>query len=53
MQPIYRAHAKERFPVAEMLSERGLYLPSAPTLSPEDIAFVVRSLKEIQRRSAT
>jgi perosamine synthetase len=50
LQPIYfREHGHERFPVAEMLCERGMYLPSASSLSLADIQFIARCIKEIQQ----
>ncbi|MBI5876294.1 MAG: DegT/DnrJ/EryC1/StrS family aminotransferase [Chloroflexi bacterium] len=49
LQPIYfRAHGAESFPVAEMLCERGMYLPSASTLTPADIEFISHAVREIQ-----
>lgn len=49
-QPIYyREHGKQSFPVAEMLCERGMYLPSAPTLTPSDIQSIAQSVKSIQK----
>jgi perosamine synthetase len=50
LQPIYfREHGHQRFPVAEMLCERGMYLPSASSLSQADIEFIAQSIKEIQQ----
>ena len=50
LQPIYfREHGSERFPVAEMLCERGMYLPSASSLTQADIEFIAHCLKEIQQ----
>lgn len=41
LQPIYRkAHAGERYPVAESLCRKGLYLPSGPALTEDDISLV-------------
>ncbi|MFL5828681.1 MAG: DegT/DnrJ/EryC1/StrS family aminotransferase [Solirubrobacteraceae bacterium] len=41
VQPIYQERfAGQRYPTAEMLGARGLYLPSGPTLSDDDIAYV-------------
>jgi perosamine synthetase len=49
LQPIYfKDYGDQSFPIAEMLCERGMYLPSAATLSPEDIRFISRAIKEIQ-----
>ena len=50
LQPIYfNEHGHQFFPVAEMLCERGMYLPSASTLTPGDIEFVAQSIQKIQR----
>ena len=41
LQPLYRkAHAAERYPVAEELCRKGMYLPSGPALSDRDIDLV-------------
>jgi perosamine synthetase len=51
LQPIYYSeHGHQSFPVAENLCERGMYLPSASTLTPDDIEFVAQSIKEIQKQ---
>jgi perosamine synthetase len=51
LQPIYyQQHGHQSFPVAEMLCRRGMYLPSASTLTPDDIELVARSIKEIQKQ---
>ncbi len=50
LQPIYYPeHGKQSFPVAETLCERGMYLPSASSLTPHDIEFIAQAIKEIQR----
>jgi perosamine synthetase len=50
LQPIYfRAHGRERFPVAEKLCEQGMYLPSASSLTQGDIEFIAQAIKEIQQ----
>lgn len=47
LQPLYYNHYKDqKFPVAEDLCRRGLYLPSASGLTTEEIEFVCRSVKE-------
>lgn len=52
LQPIYhREFRRESFPVAERLCERGLYLPSAATLTPDDIRFVARAIRDIRERA--
>jgi perosamine synthetase len=46
-QPIYfDQYRGQRFPVAEDLCRRGLYLPSASSLTREDIVTVVEAIKE-------
>ena len=46
-QPIYYATYKgQRFPVAEDLCRRGLYLPSSSSLSEEEIRYVAEAVKE-------
>ena len=50
LQPIYYAdYRDEHCPVAEELCQRGLYLPSASSLTEQEIAFVVRAVKECRR----
>ena len=46
-QPIYfDSYLGQRFPVAEDLCKRGLYLPSASNLTREDVKTVVEAIKE-------
>jgi perosamine synthetase len=46
-QPVYfDQYRGQRFPVAEDLCRRGLYLPSASSLTREDIITVVEAIKE-------
>lgn len=45
-QPGFRA---VRVPVAQMLWHQGLYLPSTPTLSETDVAYVVEAIEEVAR----
>lgn len=46
LQPAYFAdHRGERYPVAEELGRTGLYLPSGPDLSDDDIAYVAREVR--------
>jgi perosamine synthetase len=48
LQPIYYPdYGRESHPVAEMLCDRGMYLPSASTLTPSDIEYIAQSIKEI------
>jgi perosamine synthetase len=50
LQPIYYADFNgERYPVAEDLCKRGLYLPSASSLTRQEIEFVVQAVKACQR----
>jgi perosamine synthetase len=45
LQPIYyRRFRGERFPVAEMLCQKGMYLPSGPGLTAEEIAYVAEQI---------
>jgi len=44
LQPIYFRRYNERFPVAEELCRRGMYLPSSSTLTKEEIEYVVDSI---------
>lgn len=50
LQPIYFKKYNERFPVAEELCRKGMYLPSAATLTKKDIGFVAECIKSAQRR---
>jgi perosamine synthetase len=46
LQPIYyRRFAGQRYPVAEELGRTGLYLPSGPRLSEDDIAYVAGAIR--------
>lgn len=45
LQPIYFQKYKERFPVAEELCRKGLYLPSSATLTKKDIEYIVECIK--------
>lgn len=50
-QPIYYATFKgQRYPVAEDLCRRGLYLPSSSSLSEEEIRYVAEAVKEASLR---
>jgi perosamine synthetase len=54
LQPIYfRQFAHQRYPVAEDLGSRGLYLPSGPTLSDQDVAYVVDAVRDSLALGAT
>ena len=50
LQPAYfHEHRGERYPVAEELGRTGLYLPSGPHLSDEDVAYVAREVRRAAR----
>jgi perosamine synthetase len=52
LQPIYRADYRgERYPVADDMCRRGLYLPSASSLSRSEIEFVVEAVKSCRRNA--
>lgn len=53
-QPIYFAQFRgQRFPVAEALCRKGMYLPSGPALTAEEIRYVAETIADIRReRSA-
>jgi len=47
LQPIYyEAFKGQRYPVAEMLCKSGFYLPSASSLKPEQIKFIVQVMRQ-------
>lgn len=49
-QPVFasdRTMAGGNHPVASKLGRRGLYLPSGPTLAPEDLARVVTEVRRV------
>jgi perosamine synthetase len=51
LQPVYYAdYQDERYPTAEDLCRRGMYLPSASSLTQQEIEFVVRTVKECQAK---
>lgn len=50
LQPIYhRAFAGQRFPVADSLCRRGMYLPSGPRVRDADIAYVAGEIVAAQQ----
>ena len=52
LQPIYRrSHAGQRYPVSEQLGATGLYLPSGPSLSGDDIAYVADAVRSSRERA--
>jgi perosamine synthetase len=52
LQPIYYGDYRgERYPVAEDLCRRGLYLPSASSLGRNEIAYVVEAVEACRKRN--
>jgi dTDP-4-amino-4,6-dideoxygalactose transaminase len=52
VQPIYfRAFKGQRYPVAEMLCRRGFYLPSASSLTPREIDYIVEAVQNAQEQA--
>lgn len=52
-QPIYyQAFKGQRYPVAEMLCQRGFYLPSASSLTPHQIDYILDVVRGAQRHAA-
>lgn len=51
LQPIYFRKYNERFPVAEELCQKGMYLPSGATLTKKDIEYTVECIKSAQDRT--
>ncbi len=52
LQPLYYQQYKgQRYPVAEELCKRGFYLPSASSLTPEEIEFIADVVRECQRKA--
>ena len=52
LQPIYyHAFAGRRFPVAESLCRRGMYLPSGPRVGHADIAYVASEIRAAQHQT--
>jgi perosamine synthetase len=45
LQPIYFKMYHEKFPVSEELCRKGMYLPSAATLTKKEIEFIVESIR--------
>jgi perosamine synthetase len=54
LQPIYyRTFEGERYPVAEMLCQRGFYLPSASSLTAREIDYVVEMVQRAHQQAAS
>jgi perosamine synthetase len=52
VQPIYfRAFKGQRYPVAEMLCRRGFYLPSASSLTPREIDYIVEAVQNAHEQA--
>jgi perosamine synthetase len=52
LQPIYyRAFEGQRYPVAEMLCQRGLYLPSASSLTADEIDYISDMVQRAHQRA--
>jgi len=49
--PMFKAFAKEEFPIANQLSKRGINLPSYPELSVNDVAFISSKVIEFVNRN--
>ena len=50
LQPIYFKESNERLPVAEELCRKGIYFPSAATLTTKDIEYIVDCIKSAQNK---
>lgn len=54
LQPLYRSHYEgERFPVAEMLSERGLNLPSGNELTEKQVHYIAGVIRSAAKGKPT
>jgi len=52
LQPIYhQAYKGQRYPVAEMLCQRGFYLPSASSLTTREIDYVTETMGRVHRQA--
>lgn len=49
LQPIYRGQYRGAFPVSERLCQRGLYLPSAASLTVREIKYITDCIKSASR----
>lgn len=50
LQPIYYKDNQDKFPVAEELCRKGLYLPSALTLKKNEIKYITDTILKIKQR---
>jgi perosamine synthetase len=54
LQPIYhQAYKGERYPVAEMLCQRGFYLPSASSLTVHEIDYITGMVQRAHRQATS
>ncbi len=54
LQPIYYpAYKGERYPVAEMLCQRGFYLPSASSLTAHEVDYVTEMVQRAHQQAAS
>jgi perosamine synthetase len=53
LQPIYyQAFKGQRYPVSEMLCQRGFYLPSASSLTPREIDYITEMVRQAHKQVA-
>jgi perosamine synthetase len=53
LQPIYyHAFKGQRYPVSEMLCQRGFYLPSASSLTPREIDYITEMVRQAHKEVA-
>jgi perosamine synthetase len=53
LQPIYyQAFQGQRYPVSEMLCQRGFYLPSASSLTPREIDYITEMVRQAHKQVA-
>ncbi|MEJ2559470.1 MAG: DegT/DnrJ/EryC1/StrS family aminotransferase [Anaerolineae bacterium] len=54
LQPIYyQAFKGQRYPVSEMLCQRGFYLPSASSLTPREIDYITQMVRQAHKQVAS
>jgi perosamine synthetase len=53
LQPIYyQAFQGQRYPISEMLCQRGFYLPSASSLTPREIDYITEMVRQAHKQVA-
>ncbi len=53
LQPIYyQAFKGQRYPISEMLCQRGFYLPSASSLTPREIDYITEMVRKAHKQVA-